>query len=304
MTLAYAHSGAVHAGAAEAGWHLLADWVFDPTFLMPLVVAVLYYRGLRRYRRRGGTRFPRWRPWLLGLGVAVVGLALCSPIDALADFSFTFHMVQHELLTMVGVPLILLGAPFVPTVRGLPAWFKQRAFVPFARHPGVQATFRTLTRPPVAFAIFTANLMAWHYPTFYDWALFNDAIHYTEHFAFVAAAALFWWHIVTPYPFPSRMHMLVRMLMVAASGIPNTALGSIIAMADHPLYGYGLRDGFWGLTMLEDQQVGGALMWSMGGMLRLAVITVLFFTYVRQEEQREPSAQPVPGATSPAVRGA
>ncbi|NIP74316.1 MAG: cytochrome c oxidase assembly protein, partial [Gammaproteobacteria bacterium] len=95
-------------------------------------------------RSRG---FPFWRPLCLGLGVGLLGLALLGPVDLLADYAFTWHMVQHELLVLVGVPLLLLGAPFIPVLRGLPRGFRRRVFAPFARNRAVRGTLVRLTHP-------------------------------------------------------------------------------------------------------------------------------------------------------------
>ncbi|MBI3992768.1 MAG: cytochrome c oxidase assembly protein [Candidatus Lambdaproteobacteria bacterium] len=286
MQLVYAHGAAAHAADfAHVTWW---DWTLDPTFLVPLLLALLYLRGYRRYRRLGGWRFPRWRVGLLLGGVLVAALALLSPLDAMADISFVFHMVQHQLLMMVSVPLILLGAPFVPSIRGLPRAVRQGWFVPFALTPAVRATVRLLTRPLVGSAAFVGVLVLWHMPYLYDAALFNETVHILEHFTFVVAALLFWWKVVTPYPFPATLHPLLRMAMLFAASIPNNVLGALITFAEEPLYGYRFTDGFWGLSTLQDQQLGGLLMWVMGGMMFMLALTVVFIVYAHEELRKEP----------------
>ena len=286
MQIAYAH-GAVQHGAdfVHVTWW---DWALDPTFLVPLGLALLYLRGYRRYRRLGGRRFPRWRVGLLLAGVLLVALALLSPLDAMADISFTFHMVQHQVLMMLSVPLILLGAPFVPAIRGLPRAVREGWFVPFALTPAVRAAVRFLTRPLVGFAAFQAVLLLWHMPYLYDAALFDDLVHYLEHFTFVVAALLFWWNVVNPYPFPATLNPLLRMVMLFAASIPNNVLGALITFADEPLYGYRYINGFWGLSTLQDQQLGGLLMWVMGGMMFMLALTVVFIVYAHEELRKEP----------------
>ena len=288
-----AHDALTEAAHAWAGPHvsLLTDWSFDPTFLVPLLLAVLYFKGYVRYRRGGGRRFPAWRAVLFALGVAVVGIALMSPIDMLADYSFTFHMVQHDLLMLVAAPLILLGAPFIPVIRGLPMGLRRRWFVPAARRGPLRVAAKFLTRPLVALVLFEATVVAWHLPGLYNAALFNNAVHYGMHFSFIATAILFWWHIVTPYPFPSRLHYFLRMAMLVASAIVNSFLAALIAFSGTVLYGYGARHGFWGLSPIDDQSIGGVLMWVMGDMLRLGAITVLFAVYVARENAKEPHAR-------------
>lgn len=287
MRLAYAHSG-LEADETVSLLHLLDEWTLDPTFLVPLLIAVFYLKGVRRHRRNGGRSMPWWRPVLLLTGLAVVALCLLGPLDLLADLSFTFHMVQHDLITLVGVPLMLLGAPFVPTVRGLPARFRQRVFVPCARARGVQAVLRFLTRPAVGLIVYVLTYFVWHYPALYDAALASLWVHYLQHFCFVMAAVLFWWHIITPHPFPSRMHHLARVFVLFLSAIANSLLGAMISLSGDVLYGYAALGGFMGMSALQDQQIGGLLMWVMGGMLRLLAILLVLAAYARAEQAREP----------------
>ena len=304
MNVAYAHGGLEHGAAVAhdasvAQLALLWDWSFDPTFLVPLLLALLYFRGYLRYRWRGGRRFPLWRPMLFVLGVGVIALALMSPIDALADVSFTWHMAQHDLLMLVAIPLILLGAPFIPVIRGLPLWLRRRAFIPMARHVAVRGGLAIVTRPLVALILYEATVVAWHVPGIYDTALFNTWFHYGMHLSFIATGVCFWWHIVTPYPFPSRLHHLLRILMLFASAVVNGALSALIVFSDTVIYGYHFLPGFWGLTMQEDQIIGSGLMWVMGDMLRLMAMTFIFIDFARQENAKEPHAM----ATSTRTHG-
>lgn len=287
MSTAFAHTGEIHP-AAVPQVSLLTDWTLDPAILPLALVALLYWNGLRIYRRRGGRRFPAWRPWFFLVGVGVVGLALLSPIDVLADFSFTWHMAQHQFLVMLGPPLILLGAPFIPVVRGLPPRLRYGLFVPLARNPLVRAVAIHGSRPVPALLMLQAALFFWHYPGFYDWALRNEWVHYLEHFTFFATASLFWWNIVTPYPFPARLNHLFRMLLLFLSSIFNTGLSSMITFAGEVLYRYSRVDNFWSLSMLAEQNMGGALMWVVGAMMHMMAILAVFLVFAHREKKKEP----------------
>ena len=289
MRLAHAHSGTeTSAGEPAGGLDLILDWTFDPTFLVPLVIALLYFRGLWRYWALGGVSFPAWRPAMFLLGLATLAAALLSPIDALADRSFAWHMVQHLLLTLVAAPLILLGAPFVPVIRGLPAVFRRAVFIPFARNRAVRWILVTVTRPIVAFIAYTASLWAWHDATLYDLTLANELVHYLEHFNFFVVAVLLWWHVVSPHPFRSRMGYLARIGFLIGSSVQSNALGALIAFSGSAWYAYRSLPGFWGLTAAEDQMIGGLLMWVGGAILHLIAITIIFVVYAIQEQAKEP----------------
>jgi cytochrome c oxidase assembly factor CtaG len=289
MPLAYAHaSGEAAASVPPQGTELLLAWTFDPTFLVPLAIGWLYFRGLRAFQQHRRSPFRPWRLFSLTLGVAGAGLALVGPVDRLADFSFAWHMGQHMLIAQVSVPLILLGAPFVPVIRGLPARFRWHTFVPFAQNWAVRRFFLAAIHPVVAFVCYVGALWAWHYPPAYDLALRNEMAHYFEHFCFVATSMQMHWHIVNPYPFRSRLHYLVRAAFLFVVTMQNGALGALITFSDQALYGYGRLESFWGLTMAEDQIVGGLLMWVGGGMMHLAVILIILIVYAVEEERKEP----------------
>lgn len=267
---------------------MLTDWGFDPAFLPVLVIALLYFLGLRAIRGQGGRKFPAWRPPLFLAGVAVVAVVILGPVDLLADYAFTWHMIQHQWLIMVGIPLILLGAPFIPVIRGIPREWRWRWFVPFARNRVVRAVASYGTRPIPGLLFMNGTLLLWHFPGIYDLALKNAAAHYLEHFLFVFAAVMFWWNIVTPYPFASRLNYLMRLVLIFLSSLFNTVLGAMISFSDAVLYGYSERTEFWGLTMHSEQELGGLLMWVGGGMMYLTALTIVFFVYANEERRKEP----------------
>jgi putative membrane protein len=266
-----------------------------------LLAAILYFRGICRYRLRGGRRFPAWRQVFFGAGVLWSFLALDSPIDTLADWSFSWHMIQHELLMVFAVPCLLLGTPFLPVVWGLPEGFRRRVFVPFARARATQAVLKTITHPVSGLLAYAGLVWIWHLPRIYDWALANDGVHLLQHLSFVVGAFLFWWNIITPYPFPSRINVFLRILLVILSEVPNIALSALITFADTVMYGYKVLPGFWGLTMLEEQQIGGLMMWvGFGASIRLIAALAVLAVYVREEEAKEPWRRAPAGAVAAA----
>ena len=288
MRVAFANSGKIH-DPSVADVSILGDWNFDPLFLIPLLLAFLYFRGLRGYRKKGGRRFPRWRPPLFTVGLVFVALALVSPVDRLAEVSFTWHMFQHQWLMFVAIPLLLLGAPFLPVVWGLPKVLRRWVFIPFAKNFLVRFFFIQGTRPLPALVLMQFALLIWHMPENYDRALLNEALHYLQHVIFMVTAALFWWNLVSPYPFPSRLNPLMRMAFLVLSSIFNSALSAFITFADSVLFGYDRLIAFWGSPMLADQTLGGLLMWVIGAMMHLFAIGVIFFAYATEERKKEPS---------------
>src|SRR5947207_6313847 len=137
--------------------------------LATALAAIVYVVGVARMRRR----WPLWRTALFLLGLATLLAALASPIDTYAGVSFAVHMVQHMLLTVVAAPLLLLGAPIRPLLRGLPAWVRAAVVRPLARARAIRAFVHILRHPLVAAALYVGGLYAWHLPNLYDAALLD-----------------------------------------------------------------------------------------------------------------------------------
>ena len=100
---------------------LLRTWSAPLGPLIALAVALLLYlRGWRLARVTREQELPVWRAACFVGGVVALWIAVASPIDALDDYLLTAHMIQHFILMSVAPPLIVLGAPVVPMLRGLP----------------------------------------------------------------------------------------------------------------------------------------------------------------------------------------
>ncbi len=121
---------------------IFSSWLIEPKFLMGLsVVGILYFRGWRVLHRITPKRFPTWRLFVFLSGLASLWLAVASPLDALSSLLLSAHMVQHLLLLVVGPPLILLGAPLLPLLRGLPRGFARDGLGPFLSWPACPRCF-------------------------------------------------------------------------------------------------------------------------------------------------------------------
>ena len=144
-------------------------WTFDPFTLAGLLVLfALYSRGLWRSRGRSGNLFPWWRPTAFYTGLIALLLGAVSPIDGLSDDLFFMHMVQHVLLMMVGPPLILVGAPVVPVLRGLPRILRDDLAIPLLQMRRVRKTLNFLASPLTAWMVFVFTLWIWHVPALYN----------------------------------------------------------------------------------------------------------------------------------------
>ena len=167
-------------------------------------------------------------------------------------------MVQHLLLMIVAPPLILLAAPQLPMLTGLPVWLLDW-FGPFARWQRLQAFGRRLFHPVTTWVVFVVVLWLWHSPAMYELALRNPSWHRLEHAAFDAdRVVLFWWPVIQPYPSRSAVARWWLVPYLFLAGVQGTALAGLITFSDRVLYAnYDLLPNLWSLTALQDQQLAG-----------------------------------------------
>jgi len=260
------------------------EWLWRPDVLVVVLgLGGLYLLGWLRLRRagRGHGIAAGWRLASYATGLASVVLALCSPIEYLAELSFTAHMVQHQLLMMGAAPLLLLGEPFPVGVWGLPAHLRRRVGSLLVRPGPIRRAFRTLTWLPVAGGLWTVALWGWHYPAAYEAALRYPWLHDLEHLSFFATAVLFWWPVVNPAPRLRRltggtMYGARIAYLVLAAG-QNVLLGAVLGIAERVLYPtYAAAPRLlaeW--SAVDDQAFGGGVMWSGSHMYLLALLVLL-----------------------------
>jgi putative membrane protein len=254
---------------------LLTSWSFDPLQLAPIaLVAFLYARRVRRLRGRG-VAVPGWRPAVFGLGIALLVLALASPIEAIGqDELFTFHMVQHVLIGDLA-PLALLGGLTGPILR------------PVLALPVVER-LRVLVHPLVALPLWALNLGLWHLPVAYQGALHHDAVHALEHLCFLAAGVLMWAPVLETLPAPDWFGSGAKMGYVAAVRLYETVLANVFLWAGGVIYPYYERgEELWGLSPAGDQAVAGAVMMIEGSLVTLAALAWLFLRLAREGELRQ-----------------
>ena len=262
-------------------------WSADPAALIGIpLAALLYARGLQDLDRR---RFHRlWRIAAFYAGLAALFVALVSPLDALADELFSLHMVQHMLILFVAVPAIQLSAPVLPLLRGIPRSIRRRTVIPALKSAPVRAALRNIFRPLIAWPLFVGTLMAWHFPIAFEAALDNGLIHSVEHFTFAAGAYLWWWNVIDPIPLRSSLSYLARVPFVFITIVPSFVLGAFLTFAPRAWYAtYERTTPGYGLTALEDQQIGGVIMWVPGSFIIATALLLALYFAVRAEQQAQ-----------------
>jgi putative membrane protein len=230
--------------------------------LAVLLAAGLYLRGWLHLRSRSVSIIPVWRAWSFLAGMFLIWVALGSPLAAFDEELLTIHMVQHLLLMTIAPPLILLGAPMMPLLHGLPQRLVQSSLAPLLRWAPVQRVGHMLGQPVVGWLAGAAALVGWHIPAAFTLGLQSEAWHVVEHGCFLASGFLFWWPVIQPWPsVPTpRWSMLVYLFLAT---LPCDILSAFLAFCDRVVYSiYLSTPRHFGISALQDQQCAGALMWT------------------------------------------
>lgn len=271
--LLHAAGAGAGAGHLATSGDLLHRWGGDPGALVSItLLALLYGIGVRRLWNMRG----RYHVVSLGETAAFYGailtllIALCSPIDALADTLFSAHMLQHMLLIVVAAPLTVLGAPLLPLMWSLPRAVRVRTGRTWNRI-GMRRGGAALVSPLPAWGLHTVALWAWHIPAAYAAALSSAPIHALEHISFYATATLVWWTALRPL----RGHLGAggSLAVLAGTLAQSSALGAILTFSGTPWYlSQSAGAAAWNLSALQDQQLAGLIMWIPAGLFYVVAI--------------------------------
>ena len=269
------------------------DWHGHPSILvgvLALEAAYIYWGGTQRVRLGGEKAVTIGQATSFTLGVAVIFIALHSPLHELSDnYLFSAHMVQHMLLLWVMPPLL---------IKGLPHWLIR----PVVASPLRLKTARLLLNPIVTLAVFNGVLLAWHLPGPYNASLEHHNLHIFQHLSFMAAGMLLWWPVMNPLKELPRMSYGGQMLYLFLQSLLPAIVGGIITFADSVVYDfYETAPRVWILSPATDQQIGGLIMKTAGLIVFVGALAVVFFTWAgREEEAQARRRQERSGGSGPA----
>lgn len=237
------------------------------------------------YLRYGGVTW--WQRFAFVGGLVLLLVALVSPLDVLADeYLFSAHMTQHLILVLLVSSLLVLGLPR--------AWAAGIERLMARTWPG-----RVLGHPLTAWTLSVTTMVAWHVPALYDLAVRNELLHVVQHLTFLGTSALFWWIVIDPAAGTDREPRLAPWLAVVylfAASAAGSVLGIVLTFSPTLLYSayiqphdeYGILTALrerLSLTARADQQLGGVLMWVVGGSFYLLPIVAVFARWMAQTDQ-------------------
>lgn len=256
-------------GAHSVVWFSVDPW----SALLLLGMAWCYARGRaigrRRSRRGGGARRDALLFWT---GWSFLLIALVPPVDTLGGQLFFMHMIQHELLMLLSAPLLALSRPAGHLLWGLPArvrgWFTRLNRTTALRRAG-----RWSLSPAGAWTLHAVALWVWHVPVLFNASLTSDAVHALQHFSFFVSALLFWSAFLLSRDCSRNAGAIIYLFTTA---LHSGLLGVLLTFSKSPWYApYAETTARFGYTPLEDQQLGGLIMWVPSSLVFLVAILAL-----------------------------
>jgi putative membrane protein len=265
------------------------DWSLPIGLTVAIVLTgAIYTRGWFALRKTRPAQFNVDRLIAFLGGLACLWIAIASPLEALADDLLSAHMIEHLILMSLMPPLVLLGLPVVPILRGLPRAVHVHFAGPFLRSRVLRDTVHQLTRLRFAWLAMNLTFLLWHVPAAYDFALEHEFWHDVEHLSFLSTSLLFWWCIIRPWPASQRAHQWGILIYLLGADFVNSALSAFLAFCGRTVYPYYLaHTNPAQMDPLSDQVLGAVVMWVFGSTAFLIPAALIAFSMLQPNRDRK-----------------
>jgi putative membrane protein len=269
----------------------LTQWSFDPFLIVVAVVVVWHEIGLAKLARRSRperTRTRRRRSFLFYGGLAMLLLAVVSPIDYWADYYFFVHMIEHILIMFFAPILVVAGAPWLPLVHAFPVGARRkvgRAVLLSSWAAPLRAVGRFLSNGLVAVVVFNVVMVVWHVPAAFDLAETNQTVHiWLMHASFFVSGVFFWLQIIPSYPLRPKLTFVGRASAILATNVVMFVLAMALSIFTTQSW-YAPYDHLHGVTLspFVDQQIGAAILWVCGDFWALPALNWVVHQAIREE---------------------
>jgi putative membrane protein len=233
-------------------------WNTDPILISALVgLAIVYAAGCR------GKGAPSKRQQTyFAAGFFITLAALITPLCNLSVALFSARVSQHIVLTLIAAPLLALGRPeralaaLLPRLKESKLWDGRLAMV-------------------IGGGAYAVALWTWHMPGPYDETLRNNYVYWAMHITTIGAALLLWHGLLLQ----NAKHSCAALIVGFGTGVQMSLLGAVLSLAPRPMFVVHFTTTWsWGLTPLQDQQLGGIIMWVPAGLL-FAIYSLAVFAH-------------------------
>lgn len=245
-----------------------------PLEVVPLTIAGILYWHRAMVLSWDGRPVAAWRQACFGSGLALIAIALFSPIGHISEELVIAHMAEHLLIGDIATLLLVLGL-----TRSL---LQPVLAIPFFNR------LQILAHPAVALPLWALNLYFWHIPALYQDAYGTAPVHALEHASFLFFGCLMWMPAFGPLPKPEWFTQLWRVGYVIAVRFVGAILGNVLMWSGtvlYPVYEPGER--FWGISPIADQSTAGVVMMIEGTFLALGVLAWVFFEVAREGTEKQ-----------------
>lgn len=271
--------------------YLVDNWSFDPFLIVAILVVAWHEVGLARLAQRSRperTRQRRMRSLWFYSGLALLLIAVESPIDYWSDQYFYIHMIQH-LLLMFGAPvLIVAGAPWQPLLDGLPGRLGKdatRQVMTGGWARPLRAVVGFLLKPWVSITLFNLVMIFWHLPAPFDFATRNQWVHiWLFHGSFFAAGVLFWLQFIPSAPFRIKMSRAAQMVALLVTNVEMWVLAMSMSILTQSSW-YSVYAHVPGVQLppFADQQIGAAILWICGDFWAIPAMTFVIRRLISED---------------------
>jgi putative membrane protein len=238
-----------------------------------LALAALYAKRVHTLRESTHP-VPAWRQGCFYGALALILIALLSPIGELSDELLYAHMVEHLLMGDIASLLVVLGltGPLLSPILRIRFFDRLRA----------------LSHPAVAFPLWAIDLYVWHLPALYQAALHHLAVHALQHVMFIAFGVNMWMCLFGPLPKPGWFGNLGRLFYILAVRLTGGVLGNVFLWSGTVFYAfYRHPDATHAISPLTDQHMAGGIMMTEESILTLGLFCWLFLRAARESEERQ-----------------
>jgi putative membrane protein len=272
---------------------LLAQWSFPVVpFVVLSIPLIVYLRGWRAAFQTRSRELPPWRAACFVAGILSLWIAVASPIAALDDYLLAAHMIQHFILMSIAPPLMVLGAPTVPLLRGLPRFLIRFPAGPLLRARWFRAALRLVTHPATAWLAMNIAYLGWHVPALFELTFRSERIHDFEHLCFLLTSLPFWWVVLAPWPSHARWPRWAMIPYLLSADVLNTILSATLAFSGKVLYApYAAAPRITALSPLKDQVAAGAEMWVLNSIVFLIPAVALTVNLLTPKALRRASTE-------------
>ena len=247
----------------------LIPWEPSATvIIITFITAIFYIRGCRKKSQPIMKHFYFW------LGLVLLYAVLQTQFEYYSEHEFFMHRIQHSVLHHISPFLIALSEPGVVLVIGykliMPRNILQFITTYFA--PILQPIIQFLNHPIIAPIIFCGIILFWLIPPIHFIAMLDWRLYRVMNWGMAINGIMFWNLVLNS----RNLKATTRIIMILAIIPPQIIMGMLIFAAPYELYKiYTACGRVMAISPLDDQQIGGLILWIPAAMMSVLGMLVL-----------------------------